>query len=664
MLALLVTAVAAIAAATEGTPAPAGRPGADAGEALRRATSFKAAQLSPDGKRLAWVESVAGPDGQLPQAGILRLLELGKVSAQPVRVTAGNGAPADEGQLAWSADSKHLAFVSDARSAGQGQVFIADAAGGEVRAVTSAKGGVAEPRWSPDGKRIAFLFLEGVTDLKGPMATAPRETGVIQEDVKLQRIAVVDAAGGELKLVSPADLHVYEHGWSPDGASFVAVGAHGPGDQSWWTAGLYVIPAAGGEARPLRQPKLQIARPRWSPDGKRIAFIEGLMSDEDLVGGDLLVIDAAGGEPKNLTADRRTSIGALDWHAQGEIVVVEWVSGQSGAAVVNPSSGEVKTLWRGPEHLGFSPYFLDLSLARDGTAAAVSQTFDRGAEIFAGPLRDRAAWTQRTHANPALKPPFQARSLTWKSEGHEVQGWLLEPVPAKAGRGPMVVIVHGGPSYAHQPELSPIGWALTAAGYRVLLPNPRGSFGQGEAFARANVRDFGGGDLRDLLAGVDAALAANAAIDPQRLGLFGWSYGGFMAMWTQTQTHRFQAYVSGAGISNWQSYYGTNRFDTWMLPFFGASVYDDVEAYRRCSAIEQIKKAKAPMLLLHGERDSEVPLTQSFEHWHALKALGVPTQLVVYPDEGHVPQKPQHKKDIENRIVGWFEKWLGGDKKK
>ena len=645
-------------------PSPGGRvPHGDSAAALRQAVAFKGVQLSPDGQRLAWVESVQGPEGQLAGVGLIRVVNLAKAPAGAMaasaasRVTAGKGPPADEGQLAWSPDSTRLAFVSDAGS-GQAQIYVAGEGGtGAPRAITQVKGGVAEPRWSHDGARIAFLFTEGVTDAHGPLMTAPRETGVIQEELRAQRIAVVDAAGGNLRTVSPADLHVYELDWSPDGSTFAAIGAHGPGDQSWWTAGLYLIPSAGGEARLLRQPKLQLARPRWSPDGSKIAFIEGLMSDEDLVGGDLLTIAPGGGEPRNHTAGRRSSVGIAEWAGPGELILAEWRSGESGAASLQTGSGAIRDLFRQREHLGYEPYFLAVSLARDGTAAAAVSTFERGVEIFTGPIRQRQAWTQRTQVNARVQAPYTARSLTWKSDGQEVQGWLLEPVPAAQTKSALVVMVHGGPSFSHQPGLNPIAWQLAAAGYRVLLPNPRGSFGQGESFVRANVRDFGGGDLRDILKGVDAAVEA-APIDQGRIGLYGWSYGGFMAMWAHTQTDRFKAYVSGAGITNWQSYYGTNRIDTWMIPFFGASVYDDLAAYRRCSGIEQIKKAKAPMLLLHGERDSEVPLTQSYEHWHALKALGVETQLVVFPDEGHVPQKPAHKLDIERRTVGWFDKHL------
>jgi len=228
----------------------------------------------------------------------------------------------------------------------------------------------------------------------------------------------------------------------------------------------------------------------------------------------------------------------------------------------------------------------------------------------------------------------------------------------------MVVLIHGGPSSATAPEWPAssgmsraIVAALSSQGYYVLLPNPRGSYGQGEDFTRANVKDFGGGDLRDTLAGVDAAIA-KYPIDHARLGVTGWSYGGFMTMWTVTQTNRFRGAVAGAGIANWQSYYGQNLIDQWMIPFFGASIYDDPAVYEKSSPIHYIKKVKTPTLVIVGEHDAECPAPQSYEFWHALKALGVPTQLVIYPGEGHLFVRPQNQADRLDQTVAWFDKYL------
>jgi len=194
-------------------------------------------------------------------------------------------------------------------------------------------------------------------------------------------------------------------------------------------------------------------------------------------------------------------------------------------------------------------------------------------------------------------------------------------------------------------------------GYFVLQPNPRGSYGQGEAFAQANRKDFGYGDLRDILAGVDTALA-QYSIDPARVGLTGWSYGGFMTMFAVTQTHRFKAAVAGAGISDWLSYYGENSIDQWMIPYFGASVYDDPAVYAKSSAINYIKSADTPTLVVVGDRDGECPAPQSFEFWHALRDRHVPTQLVVYPNEGHGFVDPTHRRDVIERAVEWFNRYM------
>jgi dipeptidyl aminopeptidase/acylaminoacyl peptidase len=224
----------------------------------------------------------------------------------------------------------------------------------------------------------------------------------------------------------------------------------------------------------------------------------------------------------------------------------------------------------------------------------------------------------------------------------------------------MVVVVHGGPASQLTSRWgSGLGLPLSlgAGGYFLFFPNPRGSYGQGEEFTRANVRDFGHGDLRDILRGVDTVLKA-APVDPERLGLTGWSYGGFMTMWAVTQTNRFRAAVAGAGIANWQSYYGENQIDQWMIPYFGASVYDDPAVYARSAPINFIKNARTPTLVMVGDRDAECPAPQSYEFWHALKTLGVETQLVIYAGEGHAVSQTPNRRDILQRAADWFDRRL------
>jgi dipeptidyl aminopeptidase/acylaminoacyl peptidase len=269
-----------------------------------------------------------------------------------------------------------------------------------------------------------------------------------------------------------------------------------------------------------------------------------------------------------------------------------------------------------------------------------------------------------THLNDGVEPAWgKSVSLDWKSDNFNVQGWLMLPKdydPAK--RYPLIVEVHGGPAAAVVAHWGGGGGlsatAFSALGYFVLQPNPRGSYGQGEEFTKANRKDFGYGDLRDILAGVDTVLA-KYPVDADRVGLTGWSYGGFMSMFAVTQTQRFKAAVAGAGISDWLSYYGENSIDQWMTPYFGASVYDDPAVYAKASAITYIKQVKTPTLVVVGVRDGECPAPQSFEFWHALRAEHVPTQLVVYPNEGHGFADPAHRRDVMYRAVEWFGQYLG-----
>lgn len=202
--------------------------------------------------------------------------------------------------------------------------------------------------------------------------------------------------------------------------------------------------------------------------------------------------------------------------------------------------------------------------------------------------------------------------------------------------------------------------AASLLGWFVLCPNPRGSYGQGEAFTQANIKDFGGGDYRDLMAGIDAMIK-QFPIDPGKLGIRGHSYGGYMTMWAETQTTRFVAAVAGAGLSDWKSYYGLNDIDEWMIPFFGASVYDDPGMYMKSDPLHFVKKVKTPTLILVGDSDGEVPMEQSVEWYHALLTMRVPVQLVVYAGEGHLFDKPADSRDYTLRTLEWFDRWFSGN---
>src|SRR5438067_6693026 len=626
-------------------------------EKLGKTVLYGDLALSPDATHIASVQSTAATTSR--QTHIREISGNAPAKLVDIPIT-GDRSDFDP---AWSPDSKTLTFFSGAGEKAQRQLWTVKADGSDPRKITNLNGFAAHPRWSHDGKQIAFLYIEGAGG-GGPLMAAPTTTGVIDTAIHNQRIAVLDIASGALRQASPPDLHIYDYDWSPDDEMFVATAAPGPGDNNWWIAQIYTIESAKGNAISIYKPWFQVAIPRWSPDGKSIAFVEGIMSDEGFHGGDLFSMSADGRDVTNRTPSRKVSVNSFFWQTSDRILRVEYVGGGSAMSELSLSNNSAQTIWKGPEGIHAFGNFPDCSLSSDGkVAAAELSRYDSPPEVFAGPLGE---WRQLTNNNAGLHANWgKAESIEWTNEGSNIQGWVVPPVKVEPGKKyPMVVLIHGGPSSVTTSEWPAsfgmsraIIAALSVRGYYVLLPNPRGSYGQGEEFTRANVKDFGGGDLRDMLAGVDVAIKKHP-IDPARLGVTGWSYGGFMTMWTVTQTNRFRAAVAGAGIANWQSYYGQNLIDQWMIPFFGASVYDDPAAYEKSSPIHFIKNVKTPTLVIVGEHDAECPSAQSYEFWHALRTLNVPTQLIIYPGEGHLFVKPENQTDRMNQSLAWFDKYL------
>jgi dipeptidyl aminopeptidase/acylaminoacyl peptidase len=655
---------------------------ARAGE--RQLHRFSEVVLAPDASRVAAVESTDPPvDGERARSDlVIRTLD-----ASPPHVVTLPCAPDPEcvpSAPVWSPDGRRLVFVLRPPNSTHRMLYAVSSDGSAPRKLVDFEGTLVDPRFAPTG-RLAVLATAGAHKEIGATQPGAPIVGVIGESTDEQRIALV-GNDGALTYASPQNLFVYEYDWQP-GGGFVATAAPGNGDDNWWIAGLYAFDA-NGEARALYRPsdpEMQIANPRVSPDGTTVAFIGGLMSDFGSTGGDVYALRldnaaAPANVPNDVTPAFAASATSLSWacparpqrpggNPPAPSLEVTALRGseveRDSVASLGPGSPPSRLQTFGETSAS------NVTHACAGNTeklAFVRQSFASPPEIYVGDATGGEP-VQLTHENDGLAVEAVARSVRWTSDGATVYGWLLMPAAASgetrrsaaatAMKRPLILEVHGGPAAASTPRFIARGTEreLLRAGYDLFLPNPRGSFGNGERFTRANVKDFGYGDLRDDLAGIDAAERLTP-VDDARLGITGGSYGGFMSMWTVTQTHRFKAAVALAGISNWISYYGENGIDQWMIPYFGASAYDDPAVYRKSSPIDFIKNVTTPSLVIVGERDVECPAPQSQEFWHALETLGVPTQLVIYAGEGHGLRQPKDRADATRRTLAWFDRYL------
>jgi dipeptidyl aminopeptidase/acylaminoacyl peptidase len=622
-----------------------------ASPAERLVHRFLEVAVSPDGQRVASVEGDSPPSGRSPPVRDLEIRGVDGGADAVVALPCGRVEQCWPSSPVWSPDGKQLVFALRTPGTHARSLYSVDPEGGHLTKLLDFDGTITDLRYGRDG-RLAMLATAGATKEVGATEAGAPITGDLDGPPAEQRIAILNA--GQLTFVSPPDLFVYQFDWLPDGAGFVGTAAPGDGDDNWWVAKLYAFSGAGARllfAPP--DPQHQIADPRVSPDGKSVAFISGIMSDFGSTGGDVYTLPLSDAAATDITPAMPASATSIGWGCDGRLLA-RLLAGDQTQIVELPPAAAPKILWSSAESISGETAGLSLSCASSATAS-VHESFTAPPEIEVGRI---GAWRDLTHVNTGLTMPLVAKSISWTSEGRTVQGWLLLP-PGATGKLPMITEVHGGPAAASTPSFSGPGLdrTLLEHGYALFRPNPRGSFGQGEAFTLGNVRDLGYGDLRDILAGIDAAERA-APIDEARLGLTGGSYGGFITMWAVTQTHRFKVGVAAAGVSNWLSYYGENGIDQWLIPYFGHSAYDDPAIYARSSAINFIHNVKTPVFEYVGADDIECPPPQTQEFWHALNELGVPTSMAIYPGEGHGLRDPVHLADSERRALAWFDRYL------
>ncbi len=579
---------------------------------------------------------------------------------EPYRLTYG---PHTHDAPHWSPDGQYLAFLSD--RGGKKDLWVLRRAGGEAWQLTRQEKGVRRFAWSPDGRQIAFIGVAADDEARKTALRAKDDPLVWGQDFERAQLWVIRFTQGDEPLPTPApvtetEIHVVQLAWAEDGRSLAFAYQPSPSADDWPATRLAVAPV-GTQLAPRRElAELMSGEPSLWVHGDWVACATGDPAGS-WIGRARVTLHSLTGQPaRPLAVTPDENPFPVGWSRDGQAIYVLERDRTCSALLRLPVDGGAPTPLTAIE--GFASL-----LCTDGgdRLAWVGQTSNRAEYVCtlepAGPAREVCVVPQR--AWPAAAVPA-TEVLRWRSDdGLELEALLtLPPGRAAGARLPLVVMVHGGPTgvysemYTASLGLYPVA-SFAERGYAVLRVNPRGSGGYGYDFRAANWRDWGGGDYRDILRGVDECIARGIA-DPQRLGIMGWSYGGFMTSWAITQSQRFRAASVGAGVTNLISFTGTSDIPGFLPSYFGAEFWRDAALYARHSSVFQICGVQTPTLIQHGDRDERVPLSQGRELYNALKRQGVPVELVIYPRQTHGPDEPRLVRDIIQRNLDWFARWL------
>jgi dipeptidyl aminopeptidase/acylaminoacyl peptidase len=650
LLALLLQAAPATVAPAPVAPAAAvtrPAPTIDQLVELRRVTSVA---LAPDGELAAYVVREANWEENAFETEIW-LTETGSgVTRQLTKAKKSSEAPA------FSPDGRLLAFASDRGE--KRQIHLIDPRGGEAEPLTAAEEGVGAFRWSPDGRAIAYTAQDPKGDGLKEREAKHGEYEVVDRDLRMTHLHVVELATKKPRRLTEGAFTVGDFDWSPDGTEIAFDHRSSPDPGAGGSADISIVTLADAKRRPLVTQAGPDASPTFSPDGSRVAF-ETAMARERFyyTNGYVAVVPRSGGAPVNLTASFDEDATLLDWGPNGIWMAANRRT-EAGLFQLDP---DTKVATR---------------IALDSAPIASGFSFDRGFERVAFTGSSAGAYPELCLASTRGGAVTRLSRLSdqlggwtlgtsevvsWKSrDGALIEGVLRKPAGWTPGqRRPLLVLVHGGPTGVSRPTLVGGGYVypveqFLARGALVLDPNYRGSAGYGEAFRSLNVRNLGVGDAWDVLSGIDHLVSQGLA-DPSRVGVMGWSQGGYISAFLATHdAGRFRAVSVGAGISNWVTYYVNTDIHPFTRQYLGTTPWDDMEIYRRTSPMTYIKGAKVPVLIQHGDGDRRVPLPNAYELYQGLVDLGVEAKLVVFKGFGHGLNKPKAVRAALEQNFEWF----------
>ncbi len=629
-------------------------------------------QVSPDGTQIVYTISSANAEHN---ARVDKIALVSLEDKQPEIITEGN-------TPVWSPGGTKIAFEADKE--GRSGIWIYNIKDKTEQFLvpvyhTSYFINHREDksfRWSYDEKFIAYVSTSPTNETENKevkvMATSRllykskggRGRAYYVDDSRMH-IWITPVDGGSPKQLTFGEYDDHSIHWSPDNLQIAFISNRTKDPDNNQHCDLWKVNIESEEITRLTNDLKTAFQPRWSPNGNFIAYLatSGELNTNDSESDDthLYVVDSNGKRARCFTKAFDRRIENINWHPSKEaIYFTAGNHGRTPLMLLHLESGKIDTVYQRNCHV------LDYSVGTDADVIALLNT-----DVVSPPElfvinKNTDGLTQISNHNKTLleECSFQDAEEFWVEsfDGVKVQGWIMQPVFFDRNKTyPLILVIHGGPHNMFGYEFEERMQLLSAKGYGVLFMNPRGSHGYGQAFSNGNLLNWGGGDYKDLMAGVDHVTDTYNWIDKERLGVTGQSYGGYMGNWIITQTNRFKAAVVDGGISNLISFAGTSIYSSLIESEFNGSAYDNFELLWQWSPLKNVKNVTTPTLFLHGAIDNEVPPTQAEEMYVALKKLGVASSLVLYLGEGHgwrPDLKPHSRVDLGNRMLEWFNKYL------
>lgn len=614
-------------------------------------------QISPDGTRIAFTLKSVSNEAEHATGAIWMVPAVNGDPRQFTDDKSLNDSPR------WSPDGTRVAFLSDRAEPGKSSVYLIVVDGGEAERVFQQQGELSGLSWSPDGRFLGVLMVDPETDDEKKKKEERDDAHVWDDNYKYRRLWVLDVESGAATAISPETRHVHYYCWSWDSMQLAINSTNTPRvDDIYHSTDVSIIGRDGSSQSHVCSPVGVTPGLTWSNDGARLAYLgaAGRVVHTDYV----YSISIDGGDPVCLTPDYRGTVDHLSTDDRN-LLYFSSVEGLNSLIYRLDWSGNRTQLTHDDFTGKLTPPF---TVSSDGEFVAyVREDVTHAPNVWTLGTDDISTvnTTQVTHFTTDLECAAlgEAEIVRWSSDpGVEIDGLLIRPHGYEPGkRYPLLAFVHGGPTW-HWSNMFHASWhdwgqMMASRGYAVLLPNPRGSTGRGPEFSNAIFGDVGGGEYRDLMSGVDAIIERGIA-DPDRLGVGGWSWGGYMTAWVVSQTDRFKAAVMGAGLPNMVSDNSLGDIPSANLSYFATTPYHDPEPYWDRSALKYIRTAKTPTLILHGEADERVNPAEGREMYIALRTLGVETQFVTYPREGHRVMERKHQLDLVGRVASWYDRFL------